>query len=173
MQAQAFWNTVTKDESGFLTEFVTLLEKEGIRYAVIGGQAVNAYVDPLVSLDLDLVVEEPRRAEFETELGKRFRVETFEHRVNVSKAGSALRVQVYTDPRYRVFVDRAAPGDVLGLRLSVAALGDVLQGKIWAFSDEKRRPSKRQKDLTDIARIVEKYPELRAQVPRAVIEKLV
>lgn len=173
MQATTFWSTVTKDESGFLPEFVALLEKEGVRYAVIDGQAVNAYADPLVSLDLDLVVDESSRSRFEAELRKRFRVEAFEHSVNVSKAGSGLRVQIQTDPRYTAFVERASPMDVLGLRLVVAALGDVLQGKIWAFSDEKRRPSKRQKDLTDIARIVEKHPELRAQVPEAVLEKLV
>ena len=95
MQSAAFWSTVTKDDSGFLPEFVEILEKGGIRYAGIGGQAVNAYVDPLVSLDLDLVVEESRRAEFETELRKRFRVEIFEHSVNVSKAGSDLRVQLF------------------------------------------------------------------------------
>ena len=33
-----------------------LFEENGIRYRVIGGQAVNYDVEPLVSLDLDLVV---------------------------------------------------------------------------------------------------------------------
>ena len=173
MKAAVFWSTVTKDDSGFLPEFVDILEREGINYAVIGGQAVNAYAEPLVSLDLDLVVDESKRSWLEAELRKRFRVEAFEHSVNVSKSGSNLRVQIQTDPRYRPFVERSSRLDVLGLSLSVADLRDVLQGKIWAFSDEKRRPSKRQKDLTDIARIVEKYPELRAQVPQAIIEKLV
>jgi hypothetical protein len=47
----------------------------------------------------------------------------------------------------------------------VAALKDVLQGKIWAYNDAERRASKRQKDLADIMRLVESHPELNAQLP--------
>jgi hypothetical protein len=45
------------------------------------------------------------------------------------------------------------------MELPVAHLEDVLQGKVWAAQDAQRRGSKRQKDLADIARILEKYPE--------------
>jgi hypothetical protein len=55
----------------------------------------------------------------------------------------------------------------------VAALEDVLQGKLWAVQDRQRRPSKRQKDMADIARIIEVHPELRDRVPQEVLEKLV
>ena len=65
------------------------------------------------------------------------------------------------DPRYSTFVQRAVEGEVLGLRLPVAAVDDVLQGKVWAALDPTRRPSKRQKDLADIARLLEAYPHLR------------
>jgi hypothetical protein len=37
-----------------------------------------------------------------------------------------------------------------------ARVEDVLQGKVWAVQDSSRRGSKRQKDLADIARILEK-----------------
>ena len=56
MQALTFWKTVTMDQSGLLEQIITALEENHIRYCVIGGQGVNAYVDPLVSLDLDLVI---------------------------------------------------------------------------------------------------------------------
>src|SRR5438046_366059 len=56
MRAAAFWKTVTLDHSNFLQSLVVLLEEHGMRYCVIGGQGVNAYVEPLVSLDLDLVI---------------------------------------------------------------------------------------------------------------------
>ena len=62
---------------------------------------------------------------------------------------------------------------VLGLELPVASLEDVLQGKVWAALDPQRRGSKRQKDLADIARLIEAYPELRAQVPPEVLARLV
>ncbi len=53
----------------------------------------------------------------------------------------------------------------LGYRLSVAALEDVLRGKVWAYSDEERRQSKRQKDLADILRLVETHPHLKDRLP--------
>lgn len=56
--------------------------------------------------------------------------------------------------------------------MPVAALEDVLQGKIWAVSDPQRRGSKRQKDLADIARLIEQYPHLKEQVPPEILDKL-
>jgi hypothetical protein len=87
--------------------------------------------------------------------------------------GSDLRVQIQTDPRYAAFVDRAVTREVLGVRLSVASVEDLLQGKVWAVSDETRRPSKRQKDLADIARLLESFPEMRRRVPPDVLARLV
>ena len=44
------------DGSGLLERILALLDENRIRYCVIGGQAVNAYAEPLVSLDLDVAV---------------------------------------------------------------------------------------------------------------------
>ena len=54
----------------------------------------------------------------------------------------------------------------------VAALADTLQGKIWAALDPDQRGSKRQKDLADIARLIEAYPHLRQQVPTELLDRL-
>ncbi len=67
----------------------------------------------------------------------------------------------------------AVQRDILGLRLPVARLEDVLQGKVWAAQDPARRPSKRQKDLADISRLLEAYPELRSRVPEDVLSRLI
>jgi len=173
VEALAYWKAVTQDRTDFLDEFLALLTDNGIRYGVIGGQGVNAYAEPLVSLDLDVAVATEDLDRVETLLSGRFRIERFPHSVNVSAAGSQLRVQIQTDPRYAAFVPRAAPREVLGVTLQVAAVEDVLQGKIWAFLDEKRRGTKRQKDLADIGRLIEAYPHLRARVPREVLDRLV
>jgi hypothetical protein len=106
-------------------------------------------------------------------LRKHFRVERFAPSVNVSATGSDLRVQLQTDPRYGAFVESALERDVLGLRLPVARLENVLQGKVWAVQDPARRPSKRQKDLADISRLLEAYPELRSRVPEDVLSRLI
>jgi hypothetical protein len=130
-------------------------------------------VDPVVSLDLDLVVAAGDLQQLEPVLGAHFRVERFPHSLNVSADNSDLRVQFQTDPRYAAFIDRSSLRDVLGVRLPVAAVEDVLVGKVWAVEDEQRPPSKRQKDLADIARLLEAFPELRAEVPDTVLRRLV
>ncbi len=173
MRALAFWKTVTVDRTDFLDRLIALLTDHGIRYCVVGGQAVNAYAEPVVSLDLDLAIAVDQLAQAETLLGDAFSVERFPHSLNVSEPGSDLRVQIQTDPRYASFVDQATPRDLLGLRLPVARLENVLQGKVWAAMDSSRRPSKRQKDLADIARLLEAYPSLRQQVPDQVLTRLV
>lgn len=173
MRAREFWKAVTADRTDFLHRLLELLDDHGIRYCVVGGQAVNAYADPVVSLDLDLVVAVDQLAEVEQLLRRDFTVERFEHSLNVAETGSDLRVQLQTDPRYFAFVDRSSVAEVLGIRMPVAHIEDVLQGKIWAALDGERRRSKRQKDLADIARLLEVRPDLRMQVPAAILARLV
>ena len=172
MQALQFWKAVVVDEANMLERLIGFLESEGVRYCVIGGQAVNAYVEPLVSMDLDVVVAVGDLDRIRPLLAERFRMQTFPHSINLTLEGSSLRAQIQTDPRYAAFVDRAERRDVLGIPLPVARLEDVLQGKVWAALDATRRASKRQKDLADISRILEAHPALREQVPEEILERL-
>ena len=56
--------------------------------------------------------------------------------------------------------------------MKVASAEDVLQGKIWAYSDEQRRKSKRQKDLADIVRLIEVYPSLSDLIPESIKKRI-
>ena len=170
---RSFYKAVTVDESDLLGVLVERLTSLEIPYCVIGGQGVNAYVDPLVSLDLDVVVAADRIDEVLAALPSSVSVERFPHSVNVLHRGSGLRIQFQLDPRYATFPGRATARVVLGTTLRVAAVEDVLDGKVWAASDPSRRASKRQKDLADIARLIEQFPELRSRVPRPILDKLV
>jgi hypothetical protein len=172
MQALTFWKIITMDQANLLENLISLLNEQGIRYCVIGGQAVNAYVEPLVSLDLDIVVAVDQLEKVEALLASHFEVKRFPHSLNIAMPGSDLRIQIQTDERYSPFVQRASTRMVLGMRLPVASVEDVLQGKVWAVMDPERRGSKRQKDLADIARILEEYPELRARVPQEIHARL-
>src|SRR5688572_27058816 len=172
MKASTFWKTVVADKSDFLERLLAVLEEAGIRFCVIGGQAVNAYVEPVVSLVLDIAIAPEQTDAIEPLLASRFRIERFPFSLNVADPGSDLRVQVQTDPRYAAFVERSTRRDVLGIELPVAAVEDVLQGKVWAASDPTRRPSKRLKYLSDIARILELRPDLDEQVPAEIRDKL-
>jgi hypothetical protein len=84
-----------------------------------------------------------------------------------------LRVQIQTDPRYLNFPAHASLRNVLGVALPVARIENVLQGKVWAVSDHTQRGSKHQKDLADIARLLDKHPYLRDRVPTGILDLLI
>jgi hypothetical protein len=172
MKAIEIWKRVTEDRVDLLDQLLQLLREHKIRYCVIGGQAVNAYADPLVSLDLDLVIALDQVESAAALLASKFTVRRFPHSINVSAPGSNLRVQIQTDKRYFPFVDRAATKKVLGVTLPVARMEDVLQGKVWAVLDPERRSMKRKKDLLDIERLLEAHPRLRSQVPDEILRLL-
>jgi hypothetical protein len=150
-----------------------LLRSADAPYAVIGGLAVNAYAEPVVSLDLHLVVVADRLDRV-VEAARRvgMRAESFAHSINLSIVGSDLRIQLQTDPRYQDFIERAETRTVLGYEMSVAALEDVVRGKVWAYSDVTRRRSKRHKDLADLLRLAETRPEVRRLLPAKVTAEL-
>ena len=75
MQAREYWKAVTTDKAGFLDRVIALLAESGVRYCVIGGQGVNAFVEPVVSLDLDIAVATEDLALAEELLQTHFRVE--------------------------------------------------------------------------------------------------
>ena len=58
----------------------------------------------------------------------------------------------------RDFPGRAVPADVHGILLRVASLEDTVRGEIKAWRDPEPRQSKKIKDLSDIARLVESHP---------------
>lgn len=168
MTSKIFMNKVTNSQVDFLQEVLNILKEQGIPFCVIGGLAVNAYAEPVVSLDLDVVIATMQIDKLVDLLNKRFKVEKQPHSINVSTPSSDIRVQIQTDARYQEFINRAGFKDVLGYHIPVADIADVLQGKIWAYSDPTRRPSKRQKDLSDIMRLIEIHPELISNLPESI-----
>ena len=169
MNQRTFLNGVANGKRDILEWLIGFLETSGTPYCVVGGLAVNAYVEPVVSLDLDIIVaagEAPMLREAAMKSG--MTVDEFEHSVNIASPDSDLRIQLQTDARYQAFLTHAAEQRVLGYRMRVATIENVLQGKLWAYGDATRRRSKRQKDLADIFRLVESYPELESHLPESV-----
>ena len=83
-----------------------------------------------------------------------------------------LRIQFTTDERYQAFLARSVDAEVLGLRVRVACLEDVTQGKLWAYGDPQRRLSKRKKDELDLIRLAEAHPELKSAFPAELREQI-
>jgi len=172
MTEKEFLNALAGGKEDVLQVFLDALSRIGTNYCVIGGLAVNAYAEPVVSLDVDVVVGAGELEAICKAVGTQFQVERFAHSVNLTRGKSDLRIQVWTDPRYQDFIQGASARTVLGYPMRVASVEDVLQGKIWAYLDEERRRSKRQKDLADIARLVEAYPSLMEHLPDSIRKHL-
>lgn len=168
MTSKKFLNSLANGKRDVVQLFLDQLEKLKMDYCVIGGLAVNAYAEPVASLDLDLVLavkDIEKLLERISQPKGEFSVTKFTHSINLQHPDSDLRIQIQTDPKYQPFITNALVKKVLGYEMKVAALEDLLKGKIWAYSDEERRKSKRQKDLADIMRLVETHPHLFELLP--------
>ncbi len=152
---------------------VDALERAELPWCAIGGVAVNHWAkEPMVTRDVDFVVavdQIERAVQVLTDAG--FAAEKYEWSVNFTSK-SQLSMQLSTEDFYQEFPSRSVPADVHGILLRVASLEDTLAGKIKAWSDAKRRPSKHIKDLSDIARLVEAHPHLRTTLPEKVRKAL-
>lgn len=169
MTGKQFINKVTNGKIDVIQLFLDLLANLKIDYCVIGGLAVNVYAEPVVSLDLDIVIVLDSIKKLQEEAKKKnFKMKQFEHSLNLYHPQSDLIFQLQTDTRYQQFIPKAKKQKILGYQVKVATMEDVLQGKTWAYLDETRRPSKRQKDLADIFRLVENYPHLKNLLPETI-----
>ncbi len=172
MTASEIFESVTGSGSTDFATLVTILNRRGA-WCLIGGLAVNCYVEPVYTLDADIVVIASALAEIKDELiGAGFSVEEFPHSLNARMAKSDLRIQFTLDPRYQEFVNDTTPREVLGQSVPVASQPNVVQGKIWAWSDDQRRLSKRKKDELDLIRILEAYPEVSDLMPSEIRRQL-
>ena len=166
MTGKQFFDWQNGGGTNAVLRLVECLERADVAWCTIGGVAVNYWsVEPMVTQDLDFVVaagEVDRVVALLEQAG--FRAERFEWSVNF-KGRSAVSLQLTTEAFYREFPTRGVPADVHGILLRVASLQDTLSGKIKACSEPGRRPSKRLKDLADIARLVEAHPELWDALP--------
>lgn len=81
-------------------------------------------------------------------------------------------MQISTEDFYSEFPSQSIAADVHGIPMRVASLEDTLAGKVAAWCDKARRPSKRQKDLLDVMRLVESHPELRDRLPRELRDRI-
>jgi hypothetical protein len=168
-----FYDWQTAGGGGDVSLLVETLERREIPWCMIGGLAVNHWAEePLATADVDIVIALERVEEAVKALCEAgFTAKRFDWSVNL-KGRSKVSVQISTEDFYRDFPARSVAADIHGILMRVASREDALRGKLKAYADTQRRPSKRQKDLLDISRLVEAHPELRAQVPAAVLEKL-
>ena len=161
MTPKQFYDWQTAGGTDDVMRLVDCLERADIVWCAIGGVAVNHWAEEtMVTQDVDLVVatESVERAvQLLEEAG--FKSERFAWSINL-RGRSKVSIQLSTGDFYSAFPGRSVPADIHGILMRVASLEDALRGKIKAWKDTERRQSKRMKDLTDIARLVESHPHL-------------
>ena len=154
-----------------LIRVVAALRHTSQPFCLIGGLAVNHYVEPVVTLDADFAITAAVGVS-EALSAAGFAVELHAHSINAVLPGSRLRIQITINSRYGSFPSRATEAEVFGVRLPVAALEDLVQGKLWAATDSTRRSSKRAKDEADLLRICESYPHMLPQIPPGLFARI-
>ena len=172
MTAAEVYESVTNGGASDLAKVATVLNRHK-PWCLIGGLAVNCYVEPVYTVDVDLVVVAAKLSQIEHELeGAGFKVTRFEHSTNAQRPASKLNVQFTTDSRDQDFFANATEREVLEIRVPVASLEDVIRGKVWAWQGATHRLSERKKDELDLIRIAEAYPHRRVLIPDEIVAQL-
>ena len=140
MTASEVFEAITGSGSSDFATLVAILNRRPA-WCLIGGLAVNCYVEPVYTLDADIVVAASELSAIKDDLIKvGFLVEEFPHSLNAAMPKSDLRIQVTLDSRYQDFVNDTKVHEVLAQQVPVASLQNIVKGKVWARTscDERR-----------------------------------
>src|SRR5437773_736132 len=122
MTATEIFESVTNGGSSDFALLVQILDGHG-RWCLVGGLAVNCYVEPVFTVDADIVVASAELSAVQAELIARgFEVKEHEHSMNAQMKGSDLRIQFTVDQRYQKFLAKTMVCSVLGKNVPVASL---------------------------------------------------
>jgi hypothetical protein len=172
MTAAEIYDLVTNGGANDLAEVVGVLNRNK-PWCLTDGLAVNCFVEPVYTVDVDVVVVAANLEQIGRELENAgFRLKRFEHSVNAQRPGSELNVQFTTHVRYQDFLAGTIERNVLGVAVPVASLENIVRGKVWAWQDKQRRTTKRKKDELDLLRIAEAHPEFRELIPAEIVNQL-
>jgi hypothetical protein len=173
MTLRQFYDWQTMGGAKDVSRLVAALEEREISWCMIRGLAVNHWAEePMATADVDIVIIADKIEEAAgamKELG--FSEKRFQWSINF-KGESNVSIQISTEEMYLDFPKHSVPANVHGILMRVASLEDTLAGKLAAYEEPQRRPTKKLKDILDIGRLVEAHPELLAKLPIDILAKL-
>jgi hypothetical protein len=154
-------------KEGPLKLIAQLLEREGVRYALIGGVAVQMHTaEPRSTLDIDLAVARyadiPRAAllaaGFE-HTGRHDHSDNWrapgpgplKQRTAVQFSAEDIGIAEAVEHANTVELDDS-------VKLRLATVADLIVLKLAAAAEPKRRPSKREHDMADVLALLEEHP---------------
>ena len=174
MTLRQFYDWQTLGGAKDVSRLVAALEECEISWCMIGGLAVNHWaMEPMTTADVDIVIVADRIEEAaETLKILGFSEKRFQWSINY-KGESKVSIQISTEEMYLDFPKRSVPANIHGILMRVASLDDTLAGKLAAYREPERRPTKKLKDILDIGRLVEAHPELLEKLPGDIAAKLI
>ncbi|HTM45976.1 MAG TPA: hypothetical protein VL137_13540 [Polyangiaceae bacterium] len=162
-QAQGVESAVPfPDKLGAIKQALSVFERSGVPYALIGGLAVGVRSGvPRATLDVDFAIPTAvdRAALSEQFTAAGFRANgAFTHSINFEHP-SGEPVQLAFDASFDAMISRAEVLTFGDLSLCVVTKADLLTMKRQASTDPKRRRSKALRDQADIALLEGDVPE--------------
>jgi len=149
--------------------------KKNSEYCLIGGLALNSYVEPVFTADADFAIaadDIDKLKDAFKEAGFKFKKNKYD--IEISFAGSVLKVHLTYDKQYQNFAKNAKDGKLFNeIDVKIADIKDLILGKSWTWADPYRKATKRTKDKLDLMRIHEEIPSVRELIPKAIVEELI
>src|SRR5437879_13311976 len=134
MTAVEVYNSVTNGGANDFVEVAAILDRHG-PWCLIEGLAVNCYVEPVYTIDVDVIVIAENLGAIHDELvALGVSIGEFPHSMNAKKIKDKLNLQFTTDARYQHFISRAERRDVLGITAPLPSLTCVSQDKNWPWT---------------------------------------
>src|SRR5437899_12805723 len=129
MTAAEIYESVTNGGATDFAELVKVLNRNK-PWCLIGGLAVNCYVEPVYTVDVDVVVVAANLEQIGRELeAAGFRLKRFEHSMNAQRPISELNVPFTTDARYQHLLANASERASLAISIHVARMYDSTRAK--------------------------------------------
>src|SRR5260370_26714300 len=124
MTATEIFESVTGSGGSDFARVVQILNQHG-PWCLIGGLAVNCYVEPVYTLDADIVIVSKELERIKPELSAAgFAVQEFPHSLNATMPGSQFTIQLRFEQRYQEFPRTATLTSILSTDVFVASLTD-------------------------------------------------
>ena len=152
------------DKERVLASLAHILVSERTPYALIGGVAVQFYIEePRATADIDVALPRPDWLPSNRliEAGFSYAGEhdwTENWRAPAGPGKKRLAIQFSIREEMAGVVDRGIDVDV-GFPLRIAALPDLIQLKLDAAGEKSRRLIKRKRDMLDVEELLEVHPE--------------
>ena len=165
MTTEMFFQKGNNDRVDFFNLWIDFVERHGIDYCLVGGLAVNAYCEFRGTVDMDMVVADLERVLEKIKPPMYAKPWRFFVKVRCDKSDLTVQLQKHT--WFKEYLKRAVTRKVLGRKVRVACLKDLIASKEMAVASPKRNKAKQFVDQRDLVLLKKLAKKLEAKATKA------